>query len=155
MVHNKVKRCSLRIAAFVLCLMCIFLSLVSCSGDKIIKYYSNKNNFVQVTGVVTYIAYTDKESSIKENAVYIGLEEAPEGFSDTCFKIIGKNYDIVIQNGIKELLQYGTEVTIISAPEYWGDGYVMPIAAIIIGDTVLLDFETGHAYLMEWLEDYY
>lgn len=39
-----------------------------------------------------------------------------------------------------------------TAPRYFGDGYVMPIVAISVDGEQLLDYEEGYANFMEWLE---
>ena len=37
----------------------------------------------------------------------------------------------------------------VSAPEYFGDGYVMPIVSLSIGDTCYLEFDEGLNNLLE------
>lgn len=134
------------IRSTILCLTVICVTVLSScnSSDKMI-YYSEKENYISSTGVVDYVQYTD-------DGIYIGFSELDYEFDDTCFKIVGENVDIVQKNNIENKLKMGSVVTIVTAPKYFGDGYVMPIVSIIINDTVLLDFEQGHENLLKWLQ---
>ncbi|HIV47949.1 MAG TPA: hypothetical protein H9749_09110, partial [Candidatus Acutalibacter stercorigallinarum] len=68
------------------------------------------------------------------------------------FKIVGDNVQIVLENGISEKIKLGDTVEFVTAPRYFGDGYVMPIVAISVDGEQLLDYEEGYANFMEWLE---
>ena len=52
-------------------------------------------------------------------------------------------------------LKTDEQITFITAPKYFGDGYVMPMVAISIGEENLLEFEDGYENLLAWLEDTY
>ena len=108
------------------------------------KYYSNEENFVEVTSEINHIVWNHSEQ-----CVTIGLSIVPETFSDNCFDIEEENYKIVLENGGEEYLQLGTSVTIVTAPRYFGDGYIMPIVAIKVGEYELLNYEDGYNGLME------
>lgn len=108
------------------------------------KYYSNEENFVEVTSEINHIVWNHSEQ-----CVTIGLSNVPETFSDNCFDIEEENYKIVFENGGEEYLQLGTSVTIVTAPRYFGDGYIMPIVAIKVGEYELLNYEDGYKGLME------
>lgn len=112
------------------------------------KYYSDKSNFVTVTAEVTYIRYHDDGTGA--TLAVMGL---PEGFSDNNFKIVGQNWIIAEGKGIREKLHLGDEITFVTASGYFGDGYIMPIAALTIGDEIVLEFEQGYLNFMEWLEE--
>ncbi len=119
----------------------------SCDISGMKKYYSQKDNYVNATGTITHIAYNDSCS-----ALYLGFSDLTPRFSDTCFKIVGDNLPIVQENGIDQKIQVGTQVDFVSAPEYFGDGYVMPIVAISVNGEELLSFEEGYINLIEWLK---
>lgn len=108
------------------------------------KYYSNEENFVEVTSKINHIVWNHSEQRVT-----IGLSDVPETFSDNCFDIEEDNYIILLENGGEEYLEYGTDVTIITAPRYFGDGYIMPIVAITVGEYELLNYDDGYKGLME------
>ncbi len=122
------------------------ISMTACYSSEEIDYYSDKNNYISSTGIVDYIKYTD-------NSLYIGFSELDYKFDDDNFKIVGENFLIVKNNDIEEKLEMGDTVTITTAPEYMGDGYVMPIVSITIDGEVLLEFDEGYENLMNWLKE--
>ena len=65
--------------------------------------------------------------------------------------IVGENLEIVKANRIDDKLKIGEQITFITAPKYFGDGYVMPIVAISISGENMLDFEEGYKNLLDWL----
>ena len=65
-----------------------------------------------------------------------------------CF-IEGKNYSIVLENGIQNKLHVGDEITITSAPKYFGNGDFMPIVSLSIGNDCLLSYSVGQKNLVE------
>lgn len=126
---------------------CILLVLLcSCNSSEIIEYYSQKENYISVTGTVSDIKYNEDTT-----ALYIDLSELSPVLDDTCFKIVGENLQIVKTNKIDDKLKTGEQITFITAPKYFGDGYVMPIVAISISGENLLDFEEGYKNLLDWL----
>ena len=128
--------------------LCILLVLLcSCNSSEIIKYYSQKENYISVTGTVSNIKYNEDTT-----ALYIDLTELSPVLDDTCFKIVGENLTIVKTNKIDDKLKTGEQITFITAPKYFGDGYVMPIVAISISGEKLLDFEEGYKNLIGWLQ---
>ena len=131
-----------KITAVLAMLLCA-VSLVSCTTS-VIDYYEEKENYVTATGVVSYI-------QLDEDGLYIGFSQMDYPFDDDTFKIVGENLKIVQQNGIQEKLKLGDTVTIVTAPKYFGDGYVMPIVAISIDGEALLNFEQGYENLLVWL----
>ena len=133
---------------FLLSVICIFVTtLCSCSAIKEREYYSNAENYIDITGTVTHIQYNEGST-----ALYLGFSDLSAVVDDTNFKIVGKNLQIVKSNGIDDKLKVGDQVSFITAPKYFGDGYVMPIVGITVGDEVLLDFEEGYANFKEQWE---
>ena len=128
---------------------CICVIVVSgCSTKEQLAYYADRNNYITATGTVTHIAYSDDNT-----VLYIGFSDISHNFSDNCFKIVGKNLKIAQERGIDEILGFGIELTFISAPRYFGDGYVMPIVALCYQNKIILEFNEGYSNLLSWLEE--
>ena len=121
---------------------CIFFHTV-----KLVKYYSQKEKYITVTGTVSHIKYNDDDSEL-----YIGFSELDPILNDTSFKIVGDNLKIVRSNHIDDKLVLGAKVSFVTAPKYFGDGYVMPIVSITIDEDNLLEFEDGYHNLLDWLK---
>lgn len=127
--------------------LCIFLGLVcSCRGSEKADYYSQKENYISVIGTIASIKYNENET-----VLYIDFSELCPTLDDTCFKIVGENLKIVQKQNIENKLKVGEQITFITAPKYFGDGYVMPIAAVSVRGETLLEFEEGYKNLIEWL----
>lgn len=97
-------------------------------------------------GTVTHISYNEDNT-----ALYFGLSELVPQFDDDNFKITGDNLLIVQERGIDRKIKIGDKIRFITAPKYFGDGYVMPIVALSVNEEELLGFEDGFANLMKWL----
>ena len=139
------RRNSLLKSIIIITTVCILLC--SCNSSKIIEYYSQKENYISVTGTVTSMKYNEDDT-----VLYVDFSELSSVFDDTCFKIVGENLEIVNANKIADKLKIGEQVTFITAPKYFGDGYVIPIVAISINGENLLDFEEGYGNLLDWLK---
>lgn len=126
----------------------ISVCLLSCHSQKERKYYADESNYVTATGIVSHIKYSDKK-----DALYLAFDSIDYPFSDNCFKIVGKNLKNAQENGIDDILQIDDSVTFITAPKYWGDGYVMPIVALTVDGEILLSFEDGFDNLQKWLSE--
>ena len=143
------KNFCLRKLIMVIATVCIALIfLCSCNSFEKIKYYSQKENYISVTGKVSNIKYNEDTT-----ALYIEFSELSPVLDDTCFKIVGENLETVKANKIDDKLKTGERITFITAPKYFGDGYVMPIVAISISGENLLVFEEGYKNLLDWLSD--
>ena len=129
-------------------IMSICVLLCSCNSSGTIEYYSQKENYISVTGTVSSIKYNEEAT-----ALYIDFSELSSVLDDTCFKIVGENLEIVKANRIDDKLKIGEQITFVTAPKYFGDGYVMPIVAISISGENMLDFEEGYKNLLDWLSE--
>ena len=138
------KRNSLLKSIILITSICILLC--SCTSSRIIEYYSQKENYISVTGTVSSIKYSEEAT-----ALYIEFSELSSVLDDTCFKVVGENLEIVKVNRIDDKLKIDKQITFITAPKYFGDGYVMPIVAISISGENLLDFEEGYKNFLDWL----
>ena len=126
----------------------ICVLLCSCNSSGTIEYYSQKENYISVTGTVSSIKYNEEAT-----ALYIDFSELSPILDDTCFKIVGENLEIVKANRIDDKLKIGEQITFVTAPKYFGDGYVMPIVAISISGENMLGFEEGYKNLIDWLSE--
>ena len=127
--------------------LCVAIVLSSCGLDKKTEYYSERSNYITAIGTISHIKYNEEN-----DVLYLGIEQLSPEFADIAFKIVGKNLLIVQENGIDQKLQIGKQIEFISAPRYFGDGYVMPIVGVTIDGEVLLDFEQGYYNWLEWIE---
>ena len=143
------KRFSVKVIGLIttLCILLAFLCSCQSHQDKI-RYYSEKENYISVTGIVQHIKYSEDSSEL-----YIGFSELSPVLDDDCFKIVGNNLKIVQNSKIDEKLKIDDEISFITAPKYYGDGYVMPIVAITINGEELLEFDEGYENLIDWLSE--
>lgn len=140
------KKGLLKIALIAL-LACLCVMASACQENKMKAYYSQESNYITATGTISHLS-CDTESK----SLYIGFSDLSPSFDDTTFKIVGKNFDIVQEKGISDFLQIGSQAEFITAPMYFGDGYVMPIVSISISGETFLEFEEGFLNLGEWLD---
>lgn len=127
-------------------LLCLIIFSTSCTTTKTRDYYSQKNNYINATGIVSHISYNEDKT-----ALYLGFSDLTPQFDDNSFKIVGDNLPIVQEKGIDEKIKIGDQVDFITAPRYFGDGYVMPIVEISVNEEELLGFEEGFTNLLKWL----
>ena len=132
---------------FMVLLLLYILVLSACDSTKIKEYYKEKDNFVTATGTIIHIAYSKDNTEL-----YLGFSDLTPTFDDINFKIVGDNLSIVQKNNIDEKIKIGDKIEFITAPRYFGDGYVMPIVAVSVNGEELLEFEEGYANFLKWLE---
>lgn len=120
----------------------------SCTKQIMNEYYSQKSNYVNASGIVAHISYNDDKS-----ALYLGFSDLNPRFDDDSFKIVGDNLLIAQNNGVDKKIRIGDRVDFITAPRYFGDGYVFPIVGLSINNDKLLNFEDGFYNLLKWLDD--
>lgn len=130
----------------VLILVSVIASTTACFNRKRYKYYASKDNYISVTGTVSHIKYSEAKDYL-----VIALDDMSATLSDNNFQIIQDNLAIVQSNGFDELVNIGSEITIIIAPHYFGDGYLVPIVALEHSGTTLLEFDDGYDNLLNWL----
>ena len=136
-------------SSIILILLLMFISLVlsACTSTKMNKYYTEKSNYINASGTVRHITYNSDK-----NVLYLGFSDLSPSFDDNSFKIVGDNLPIVQKNNIDEKIKTGDKVEFITAPKYFGDGYVMPIVAISVNGEELLEFEEGYDNFIKWLK---
>ena len=110
-------------------------------------YLNDKDGFISVTAVIT--EYRDVTSKHGEKRIMLDFDDDVPGFCVDVFKIEDANRRVVRKNGFEKLVKPGTEITFISNPYYFGNGYIFPVVGLSVGDVVLLDFEEGYENLLE------
>lgn len=136
-----------KVIIFIISLTLFFLIFNSCESYKMKEYYSEKNNYVKAIGTVDHIMYNEDESRL-----CLGFSDLEPRFDDDSFYIAGESLNIVRRKGIDKKLKIGDKVEFISAPRYFGDGYIMPIVGISVNGEELLSFEDGYDSLLKWLD---
>lgn len=140
------KQALLKLFCTLLIVVIFIVSLSSCGLVKI-DYYSNKENYIVVTGEVSRIRFDESSSR-----VYLNFSKLNTTLSASSFQIAGKNALIVMERGILDRIKKGDTIEFITAPRYFGNGYFMPIVSITVGDEELLSFEEGYENYLEWLK---
>ena len=128
------------------CLIVLSGLLTSCLSIRYRIYYPVKDNYIEVSGVVIHMMYSDDHT-----VLYIAFSDMDRKLDDRTFEIVGENLRIVEKNGIDDKIKIGDRVTFVTAPKYFGDGYVMPIVAISANGESLLDFDEGFKNFMDYL----
>jgi len=132
--------------ALVIIFICMSASLSACQASQMREYYATESNYVTAFGTVAFFSMNEAEK-----ALYIDFLTTTPTFDDTCFKIVGNNYDLVLERGIGDFLQNGSQIEFITAPRYFGDGYVMPIVSMSADGETILAFDEGYENFLEWL----
>lgn len=132
--------------------ICSLFSLNACTGALFVRqkltYYSDKSVYISSKGTVTYIGYNEERS-----VLYFSFSELQGPYSDNTFKIVGDNLGIAQKRGIDTKISVGDQIEFLSAPRYFGDGYVMPIVELSANGDKLLDFEEGYSNLLKWIKE--
>lgn len=122
----------------------IIATMTGCYEEQEKKYYSDKTNFITDEAFVENIIYKEAEQKL-----VFWLLEIDEAFQDNNFIVKGENVNLLMEKGVLQKIKKGDKITYISAPEYFGDGYAMPIVSIVVGEEELLSFEEGYNNLMK------
>ena len=128
-----------------LCLLILVTASCSNRNKEKIDYYSSDENYIEVTGVIDHIEFDDEHEIL-----YLGFTDLSQKLDDNCFKVVGDAYSIMV--AYKEHIQIGKTATFVTAPKYYGDGYVMPIVSLSLDDQNILEYEIGFSSLINWLK---
>ncbi len=133
---------------FLVILILLLITTSSCTkaNDKF-DYYSNEENYIEVTGTIDHVVFDDENQTL-----YLEFSNLSKSLDDNCFKIVGDNYSIIVEN-FKEHIKVGESATFVTAPKYFGDGYVMPIVSFSLNDTCLLEYENGILNFLAYLKN--
>lgn len=138
---------------FVIMVVGLFLLFAVCNCDvpnyKLIDYYKNDADFINVIATVEHISYSEEGESI-----YIHFSGLSPRFADDFFYIPMDYAGDEVRDSILEKIKVGDQVKFTTDPWYYGDGYVMPIVAIWSPDgEPILEYEEGYANLMAHLQE--
>ena len=133
-------------SVLILLVLCVLMNLCSCHNISRKEYYENIENYVAISGIIIYINYNDNHT-----ALYIAFSDMDPKVDDNNFKIVGGNVEIIKENRFDELVKIGDKATFVTAPHYYGDGYVMPLVSIEVNGVTYLEFETGFENFLTWL----
>ena len=141
--RTKVILISLGVLLFVyLFLSMVFRSFIFWVPER--WYYTNKSVYIQAEGTVKDIQYFPPDASLDlSGRLYLEIDECPGEFIWYDFYLWGTNADIVMSSEKYSDLQIGSHIEFMSAPYFFGDGYVYPIAALWIDGTEVLSFDEG------------
>ena len=138
-----------KIIICIIILAFVFFGIRFWDSSRFITYYSDKENYINVSGTVSHIKYDDAFSEL-----FIAFSDMSPDLDDINFSFVGENLEIVRKNGIDHKLKLGKRISVVSAPRYFGDGYVYPIVSITVDGECLLDFEDGYQNLLHWLKSF-
>ena len=133
-----------KLSVFIIVTILIAMICSSCYSVRMRAYYADKGNYITATGVISHISYTKGEK-----AIYFSFSDLDIQVDDDTFSIEYGNFEIAEKNGIVETAKIGNKVSFITAPQYFGDGYIMPIVSITIDGVCFLSFEEGFENLQE------
>lgn len=143
----KLKKYILKQVIGIVSVALIFVSFTACNRKEMISYYSDESYYITVTGIVSYISY-----NTYSNSLYLCFTDLSFGFDDNCFKVVGENIPIVQEKIENFDTLCGKEVTFVTAPKYFGDGYVMPLVSLTVDDETILNYQDGFTNFLEWLK---
>lgn len=106
-----------------------------------VPYYANDDNYISFESSV-------ESFYIYEDCINIMFSTTPEEFYDG-FRLSGKNFDLAVSNGVFDILEKGTVLTVTAAPKYLGDGWKYPIAELVYNGTKIVPYAEGKANVVE------
>ena len=128
-----------------ICLLVLVTTSCANTNMERINYYSNEQNYIEITGTIDHVMFDDEQK-----VFYLGFSSLSQKTDDDCFKVVGDAYSRVVAN--KEYIQIGATATFVTAPKYYGNGYVMPIVSLSVDGRNVLEYEDGFPSLLDWLK---
>lgn len=125
-------------------ILTMLFSISGCYSARMKAYYADMANFITGDATVKNIIYSEEY-----NEIVLWLYDTDPSYQSTTFGIKGNNVSVALENGILDKVKIGDTITVTSAPRYFYNGYDMPIIGLSIGDTEILNIETGHQNLMD------
>lgn len=127
-----------------LLISCMFLSSCDFNAplrNKMLDYYSNNDNYVELQGIVVSPenSYGRMEIDILTESHGFPLN-AQTGYAE--FEV----------SAIYELAP-GDKITFVSAPMHFYNGHILPIMALEKDGVVLFNFEDGKESYLNWIEE--
>lgn len=175
----KIKSCIIYLMATVLvslfCLSgCFMLPTMPWQREEMYSYYSDDSNYIEVYGTITanffdydgtgwVLLFDDEFVSANQELCKNFSSNNPHGAG---FQITNKTYEILFENGFYDLVLDESEIDesveypaiieetvyiVTSIRTWWGMG--CPVIQVRVGDTVYLDYETGKANFLSWIQN--
>lgn len=145
-MKNKIK--TIASILFIIVISLNVLCFTGCDRNRMINYYSDDSN---------YKIYIGKLNDISLNILTVSdiKEENQQEilFLYDNYRIIDESVEVLKANGFFEEVSVGDEIRIKIGLMVWGDGYVIPIAAIWCNDKCYLDFETGKKHILAYVSE--
>lgn len=138
-MKNTIRGCTL-------CLLALLL-LTGCQARREKAYYADKDNYITDTATVENVLYEEETESL-----YFWLSDIREEYSDTTFVVRGESVSLLLKKGDPKEELPGCVITYVSAPEYFGDGYCMPLVSLSVAGEEWLAFEEGYENLLKLYE---
>lgn len=157
---------------------CFLLRISKKQRARIYAYYSNDDNYVEVYGKLVYNTegldgnsawhIMFDEEFISENQELYNRWFAGKNPQGVGCEIIDKNHTVLLENGFYDLLLDESEIDktaeypalieekiyiVTSYSAYTGPWTCRPAVEVRVGDTVYLDYETGKANVLEWIQN--
>lgn len=130
----------------ILLLLSSIFFIVSCDYNaplrkKMLEYYSDDNNYVELQGVVI---------SPENDCGYMEIDILTESH---VFPLNAQTGYGEFESGLIYNLTPGDKITLVSAPMYFYNGHVLPVMALKKDDVVILTFEDGKSSYLAWIEE--
>ena len=128
-----------RLVSFVVLIILFLCVLSGCAIQSLREtlYYSNGDNYIQTSGIVSHYQYADNDEEL-----YIGFTTIPDGCENLNFMISGDELVTAKKNGIDEYVAIGSEITFVTAPKMFGDGYCPPIVGLECEGEIIIPFSS-------------
>ena len=146
LLNHKVVLGVIAILVVIIVVLFVLILMNAWKENHIWDYYHTEGCFLSSTGVVTYIYHDEIDEEI-----YLSLSDIDPRFHYRGFRIVGKNYKIVMENGLLDNLSVGDSVEFVGSPRVFWDGYVLPMIEISVNGEQFLEAEQGYGNFIEWL----
>ena len=143
-----------RFATSLLCLILILLSVLSCDFNsslrtRMVEYYSNNDNYIEIQGVVHNVRYIEEIKQLRLDVKV--LTKTEEFYVNTETGLV--TFNIVENETTDFLIDVNDEVVFYTAPWIFYNGHINPIISLRCNDAMLIDFEEGKAKYLSWIND--
>lgn len=113
-----------------------------------LKYYSNDENYVELTGIVV----SANASEYKDYVLLIQIT-TPEHEFALIPNTQEQEFRLYSNQSIMQQITEGDTIKFVSAPMYFYNGHVLPIISIEKQGEVLLSFEEGKENYISWIKE--
>ena len=126
-----------KIFLLILIALSAFASSCGLLETKMCEYYSDDNNYQQVSGVITEI--------VNDHIIVVEILSDSEDFTKYGNKV---QFEICSNESADWQVMVGDNIEFISASKYFYNGHKLPIVQIVLDDIEYLDFLDGKEFLL-------